>query len=154
MAINLDVTNPKRFRIILLALFGFLILIIAISFTVYDSQDKQSDWIENKEQDPSKIEDITKALPYVEENYRISYSEAEKYYIVTYPGYKSFGEIELKTVLWFKQNTNLKSVQIKYGEIGGVTKDYDLNISAEEILKGNKYYQQTVKDAEYTEMEI
>jgi len=114
----------------------------------------QSDWIENKEQDPSKIEDITKALPYVEENYRISYSEAEKYYIVTYPGYKSFGEIELKTVLWFKQNTNLKSVQIKYGEIGGVTKDYDLNISAEEILKGNKYYQQTVKDAEYTEMEI
>lgn len=145
-----EITKFKYLFIILIAVLVLLVLISALFFR--EKQSSNSDWLKNKSQDSSEIKDITKALPYIENDYRLSYSSSNNFFIVSYPGYADIDQIELKTVLWFKANTKLTNVKVKYGEIEGITKDYDLSDDIDQILRTNKYYQNSITNSQYGDM--
>lgn len=154
MKINLypNFNNPKKFKRIAIILSVVLVILVLLLLIFEGNKNDEDQWLANKSQNPEEIKDITKALPYSEGDYRISYSEENDLFIVSYPGYIPQDQVELWTILWFKANTALKNIRVKYGELKGETIEYDLNISSSEILRNNEYYQNSVKNSDYSNM--
>jgi len=156
MKLKISLSEVSKFKYLVAGLLVVLVIIIVVISlsTSRNKDDDQNDWIKNKSQDSSEIKDIIKALPYIDGNYRISYDSTNNIFVISYPGFVPFDQIELKTVLWFKTNTKYSKVEVKYGEVGGRTQEYNLSATIDDILKSNKYYQETITDSNYSEMEI
>ena len=135
----MKLTDLRKYRIVVISLgtlIFFFIFLLAL-FAVRQNQTPSETVVQ--EQDPAKIEDMKAALPYVEPEYRLSYSYDSDLFIVTYPGYKTVDEMEVKTVAWLKEYTAYSNVQVKYGEVGGEVRGYDLLKDMNELLKDNTY---------------
>ncbi|MBN1331968.1 hypothetical protein JW978_03730 [Candidatus Dojkabacteria bacterium] len=136
----MDLSDIKKYRSLIIVLGVIVFLLVILSALISDGTKRESneDTV-YKEQDPAQIEDIKSALPYVEEEYRLSYSQAEDLFVVTYPGYKTVDEMEVKTISWLKEYTDYSNVKVKYGEIGGEIRSYDMTKNTTELLKNNTY---------------
>lgn len=136
----MNLSEIKKYRnVIIILLVIIIILIMLISLITKNSNRIKESTLIIKEQDPTQIEDIKQALPYIESEYRLSYSETEDLFVVTYPGYKTVDEMEVKTIAWMKQYTDYTNIRVKYGEIGGEIRSYDLSKTTTELLKSNTY---------------
>ncbi len=141
------IADYKEFRRILFILIAVLFIAMSISY-VLDGLTKKNDslqgsnlpkWAQDKPQNIDDIEDINIAMPYVTDHYLITYISSQDAYSVDYDPSLDFDYLETEVILWFKENTDFKSVKIKFGGVSTEFKTYDLTKQIEEILPDNEF---------------
>ncbi|MBD3281004.1 hypothetical protein GF389_05840 [Candidatus Dojkabacteria bacterium] len=133
-------SNLKRYRVLVIVIGTIILfLIVLLALSVTDKEDVEQTWIEREEQNPELVEDVKLALPYSDVDFSIFYSEEDDLFSVSYPGYKTIDEIEVKAVSWFRQFYNSGEISVKYGGIGGDLRKYDMSQPNEILLKDNSY---------------
>lgn len=131
MKINIDFNDPKQVKKIVVVLLGLIIIFMLIGYVVYDNEKRQNEVEARLEVEEEFITD-----PNIDDKV-IKYNEDDQIYYVDAPGYETVDQTELETVMWFINNTDLKTVTIKYGGIGGETREYDLTKDPKELFSDN-----------------
>jgi hypothetical protein len=138
MALNISI-NEKNIKYYIAGVVVGVIILTVVGVLAFRSNKKESTkWAETKPQSFEQVKDVRLAMPYVTDEYTISYFSDKDLFVVDYAGYLSKDSIEVKTVSWFKSYSDLKKVNIKYAGIGETAKTYDLTKDITELLKDNQ----------------